>query len=246
MQNTKKQILQTRVSDDTAESYTPQQYKELQAKLTQLDLTNQRLKLQVHQLTEQLENSARTIDQMKQERVETEKELTDCRAETQRLRSLAQSQSQNFSPARVVQRQEDKAQPTSHTDLDVCELEQSNQKQRAQIQSLFSQNKQLLRQLQQNQRRFAESQAKSRPGKEQEDIGILKLEYQLLSEKLDKQVRENKILTQKLSMASSATELHRAQARQQTVTLNKSLQLQSESPFVSPRARRKLRKVVAQ
>ena len=75
---------------------------------------------------------------------------------------------------------------------------------------------------------------------------MLKLEYQLLSEKLDSQVRENKILAQKLSMASSATELRRAQAAQQTVTLRKSLQPPQESPFVSPRGRRKLRKVVVQ
>lgn len=73
LQNTQKQILQARVSDDAVESYTPQQYRELQAKLTQLDLTNQRLRLQVHQQTEQLESGERTITQLKQERVNAEK-----------------------------------------------------------------------------------------------------------------------------------------------------------------------------
>lgn len=47
------------------------------------------------------------------------------------------------SGARFVQRQEEKVQTqrAARSDLDVSELEQSNQKQRAQIQSLFSQNK---------------------------------------------------------------------------------------------------------
>ena len=148
-----------------------------------------------------------------------------------------------------LQRQADprtQSQRATRQDLDIYELEQNNQKQRAQIQSLFSQNKQLLRQLQQSRQRVAERQEQCKSEKDAEDVGILKLEYQLLSEKLDSQIRENKILTQKLSMASSTAELRRAQAMQQTVALKKSFQLQSESPFVSPRARRKLRKVVAQ
>lgn len=90
LQNMQKQMLQTKVLDDTAESYTPQQYKELQAQLTQLDLTNQRLRLQVHQQTEQLQSGERTIIQLKQERADAEKQLADCRAEIQRLNNLVQ------------------------------------------------------------------------------------------------------------------------------------------------------------